>query len=83
VSTGDGPSPPPLPPSLLPPQQRSGCTEALMITAGIILLLPGLCALIFALGTPGTLTSPPVLFGLLVGCLGLVLLSLAERRGRR
>ena len=83
MSTGDGPSPPPLPPSLPPPQQRNGCAEALMITVGLILLLPGLCALLYGLGTPRTLTSPPVLLALLVGCLGLVLLSLADRAGRR
>src|SRR5262249_56955303 len=36
----DGPTD--LPP---PPTQRSGCVTALMILAGAILLLPGICAL--------------------------------------
>jgi hypothetical protein len=37
---------PELPPPL-PPQQRDGCLTALMIIIGIILLLPGLCSLVF------------------------------------
>jgi hypothetical protein len=82
MSTGAGPSPPPLPPLLPPPHKRNGCADAMMVTVGIVLLLPGLCALIFGLGTPSTLTSPLVLLGLSVGCLGLVLLWLADRQGR-
>jgi hypothetical protein len=34
--------PPPIPPR--PPEQRSGCLTALMILGGIVLLLPGICA---------------------------------------
>ena len=30
-----------------PPPQRSGCLTALMIVLGIVLLLPGVCALAF------------------------------------
>jgi len=87
MSTDGGPLPPSLPPPPLPPpQQRSGCAEALMVIVGIILLLPGLCALLVGLGTPGTLISlhpdPVVLLGLLVGCLGLALLWSTDRRGR-
>ena len=33
---------PPIPPR--PPEQRSGCITALMILGGIVLLLPGICA---------------------------------------
>jgi hypothetical protein len=82
MSTDGGPSPPPLPPPPLPPpQQRSGCAEALLLVIGIILLLPGLCALLIALGTPGHL-DPLVLLGLLAGGLGLALLWFSDRRGR-
>ncbi|HTC98088.1 MAG TPA: hypothetical protein VK734_10205 [Bradyrhizobium sp.] len=41
--------PPPLSPRL-PPEQRSGCLTAILIVIGIILLLPGLCSLIFVFG---------------------------------
>jgi hypothetical protein len=78
---GSPPLPPPLPP------ERSGCLTALMVTIGIILLLPGLCALLFGLGTPGTLISlhpdPVVLLGVLVGCLGVVLIWYAARRQQK
>ncbi|HEY4406382.1 MAG TPA: hypothetical protein VGN55_17175 [Xanthobacteraceae bacterium] len=33
---------PPIPPR--PPEQRNGCLTALMILGGIVLLLPGICA---------------------------------------
>ncbi len=45
--------PPEIPPGLsprLPQEQRSGCLTAILIVAGIILLLPGLCSLIFVFG---------------------------------
>jgi drug/metabolite transporter (DMT)-like permease len=31
-----------------PPHERSGCMTALAIVAGLVMLLPGLCALILA-----------------------------------
>ncbi|WP_461616534.1 hypothetical protein [Bradyrhizobium sp. 23AC] len=39
------PNPPAVPPQNQ--QQRSGCLTALMAIAGIFMLLPGLCALLF------------------------------------
>ena len=57
-----------------------------MVVVGIILLLPGLCAVLYGLGTPGALNflhpNLQVLQGLLLGCLGLALLWFADRRGR-
>jgi drug/metabolite transporter (DMT)-like permease len=35
-----------------PPSGRSGCMVALMIVAGIILLLPGICALAYVVPNP-------------------------------
>ena len=89
MSYDDTPSPPrppsdpsDLPPPPLPP--RSGCLTALMVLAGIILLLPGLCALIFgglALTEPhfdsGFLSF--IVFGLLVGFGGVMLIRAAIR----
>jgi hypothetical protein len=61
---------------------------AFMVVAGIILLLPGVCAVLFGGGTllsegrvdPGIVSY--VVLGLLVGALGVVLL-VAAIRGRR
>ena len=40
------PWPPTREPPPLPPQQRNGCLTALMVGAGLILLVPGLCVLL-------------------------------------
>jgi hypothetical protein len=42
-------SPPALSPRQ-PPEEGSGCLTAILIAIGIILLLPGLCSLIFVFG---------------------------------
>jgi hypothetical protein len=73
------PSPPP-PPS----EERNGCLTALMVVAGSILLLPGLCSLLFVFG--GLIKSAEdvqfvVALGL-VGCAGVGLIWWAIR-GRR
>ena len=80
-------SPPPVPvrPSVPPP--RSGCLTAFMVIAGIILLLPGLCALVFGVGSMTNSHLEPalmvlVLFGLMVGAGGIALI-VAAIRGRR
>jgi hypothetical protein len=60
-----------------------------MVVIGIILLLPGLCALIFgsmAVTNQGSVPSDVVSFvvlGLLVGSMGVLLLWLALRGSRR
>lgn len=82
----DGSPPLPMPPPL--PSQRGGCLTALMAISGIILLLPGLCALLF-----GGLSifdrsqiafdiAPLIILGLLVGAGGVALIW-AAFRGRR
>jgi hypothetical protein len=88
--------PPPVPPPLPqmpdepyqppPPPPRSGCITAFMVLFGLILLLPGLCAILFGVGTlssshiePGILVL--VLLGLLIGFVG-VMLILAAIKGR-
>ncbi|MBV9459585.1 MAG: hypothetical protein JO141_18990 [Bradyrhizobium sp.] len=77
--------PPPAPPPPIaqrPPEERNGCLTALMVVSGIILLLPGLCSLLFVFG--GLVKSAEdmqVAIALaLVGCGGIVLIWWAIRR---
>ena len=85
MSTPSDP-PPPIPPRT-PPAQRRGCVTALMVIFGVILLLPGLCAIIFA-GAALTERSFPsdflsfILVGLLVGFAGVMLIRNAIRGPR-
>ena len=91
MSHGDMPPPqPPIPEpgGLPPPPPRNGCLTAFMVIIGIILLLPGLCALIFGVGS---LTSsggfesgilPFVLVGLMVGAAGVLMIRWAIRDPR-
>ncbi len=80
--------PPVLPPVPTPAQARSGCLTALMVLAGIIMLLPGLCALLFGgafLFEGGRMASdiaPLVFLGLVIG-LGGVALIWAAAKGRK
>jgi hypothetical protein len=79
--------PPRAPPAPPPPDQRSGCLTAFMVIAGLILLLPGLCAVIFGAGElTGSSVDPTilvlVLFGLALG-FGGVMLIWSAIRGRR
>ena len=73
--------PPPPPPQ---PEERNGCLTALMVVIGIILLLPGLCSLLFVFG--GLVkNAEDVQFVLalgLVGCGGVALIWWAIR-GRK
>lgn len=79
------PPAPPQPPTHYvppPPSQRSGCATAFMVLFGIVLLLPGLCALIFGVTMIGeahfdSTIVPLVLLGLLVGFGGVMLLYFA------
>lgn len=80
------PEPPP-PPQLPPPAQRNGCLTALMVVAGLIMLLPGLCAIIFGVGSlTGSSIDPIVtvlvLLGLFVGFLGIMLIRAAVKGPR-
>jgi hypothetical protein len=56
--------PPPVPPR--PPEQRNGCLMAIMLLFGVILLLPGLCALIFGIGAMTDNSFDQTLLGLVV-----------------
>jgi drug/metabolite transporter (DMT)-like permease len=72
--------PPPIQPR--PAEQRSGCLTAFLIVCGIILLLPGLCSLLFVFG--GLVKSAEdvqfvIALGL-VGCGGVALIWWAVRR---
>jgi hypothetical protein len=86
MSYGDTPPTPPTPPPGLPPE-RHGCLTAFMVIGGVILLLPGLCALFFGLASlkEGSLGGimPFVLLGLMVGAGGVLMIRWAVRdRGR-
>ncbi|WP_407116001.1 hypothetical protein [Bradyrhizobium sp. LMG 9283] len=80
--------PPVLPPVPTPRQTRSGCLTALMVMFGIIMLLPGLCALLFggiSISEGGKIDSdiaPLVFLGLVVGIGGVVLIW-AAIKGRK
>jgi uncharacterized membrane protein HdeD (DUF308 family) len=76
--------PPPVPP---PPPKRDGCATAFMVLFGIILLLPGLCAIVFGFGnltssSPDSVVTLLVLLGLLVGAGGVLLIRAAIRGPR-
>jgi hypothetical protein len=73
--------PPVLPPVPTPDQARSGCMTAFMVIAGIILLLPGLCALFFAFAGVATSASDLQMVGvcLIVACGGVGLIWAAIR----
>ena len=77
-------SPPP-PASEQPRELRSGCLTAVLFVVGVILLLPGACAVVFGyLGLqeknwPAGLTAW-VVAGLAVGAGGILLIITAWRR---
>jgi len=80
------PDPPPIPPRA-PPPQRSGCLTALMGIVGAILLLPGLCAVIFGVGSLSSAhydssLTPFIAFGALLGIAGIALIRFAIRGPR-
>jgi hypothetical protein len=74
--------PPEGPPEWVPPS-GSGCSTAFMIIVGVILLLPGLCSLIYGLGLIHFYSGPYFslfLVGVVSGSLGILLIRLARRR---
>ena len=80
----DTPPPPPAPPQLPPPAQRSGCLTAFMVVAGLILLLPGLCAVFFGANELTSAGTEPIVtvlvsIGLALGALGIWLIWRAIR----
>ena len=79
---------PEMPPRLPPPEPRSGCLVAFMIVTGLILLLPGLCALVFGFAELSSSSTEPVvsllvLIGLVLGGIGVGLIWSAIRGRRR
>jgi len=85
-------NPPPLPPppqmpggsSPPPAERRHGCATAFLILFGIVLLLPGVCALIFGANMVGdahldSIVASFVLLGLLIGLAGATLIYLAVK----
>ncbi|MCK1423665.1 hypothetical protein IVB14_31100 [Bradyrhizobium sp. 180] len=78
--------PPGLPPA--PANKRGGCLTALMAIFGLVMLLPGVCALLFggmSVVEDGRIASdiaPLVFLGLVVG-IGGVALIWAAIKGRR
>ena len=82
------PDSPPLPPPTEAPPPRNGCLTAVMVLVGMVLLLPGLCAAIFGVGSLidiqhyDSMFTVPILFDLLVGFGGIMLIRAAIRRSR-
>ncbi len=74
-------------PTSPPASQRNGCLTALMVLAGAVLLLPGICGVVIAgldphelMVDPNTLLAVLGLIALGVG--GIVLIRFALRRPR-
>jgi hypothetical protein len=71
-----------------PPPHRSGCLVALLIGLGIILLLPGVCALVFVSSDPKGMLTDSTGLSLVIACMavaagGAALIWLAVRRPSR
>ncbi len=64
-------SQPPPPSDPTPPSQRNGCLQALAILVGIVLLLPGICAIILAGLDPHELTVDPYMLMAILGMLAI------------
>ena len=66
-----------------PPPPRSGCVTALMVMFGVILLFPGICALIFVVDSSFRLDSrfiPILVLALLAAFAGVLLIRSARKR---
>jgi drug/metabolite transporter (DMT)-like permease len=79
---------PSAPPDPTPPSGGSGCATALMIVVGIVMLLPGICAIILAgLDPHEMMVDPNVMLALLgmlaIGAGGVALIWWAVRRPSR
>jgi hypothetical protein len=84
------PGPPPVPPpaSMPPLPPRSGWMTGFMVIVGIVLLLPGLCAIVFGVGSLSGSSydsgfTPFIVVGLLVGFGGIMLIRAAIRGPQR
>ncbi|MBR1172204.1 hypothetical protein ACNJYD_00355 [Bradyrhizobium sp. DASA03005] len=66
-----------------PPPSRSGCATALMVMFGVILLLPGICALIFVADSSFHVDSrfiPVLVLALLAAFAGVLLIGAARKK---
>jgi hypothetical protein len=61
-------------PVLPPPHERNGCMTAMMIAIGLVLLLPGICALLIVGFDPADAFSNA---GTLLACLALLAIGAA------
>ncbi|GMP05750.1 hypothetical protein [Bradyrhizobium sp. TM239] len=88
MSISDTPPPAPPGPPPAPTEKRSGCLTALMAIFGVLMLLPGACALLFggmSVFEDGRIASdiaPLVFLGLVVGIGGAALIW-AAIKGRK
>jgi hypothetical protein len=74
--------PPEGPPEWIPPPGR-GCSSVFMMIVGAILLLPGLCSLIYGLDLIHFYSGPYFswfMAGMVSGALGILLIRMAWRR---
>jgi hypothetical protein len=77
-----------MPPPAPPPSPGSGCLTALMIGIGILMLLPGLCAVLIVGFDPAHAFNDPTTVSALLGFFaisagGIALIWVALRRGRQ
>jgi hypothetical protein len=71
-----------------PPAHRDGCLVIVLVLLGIVLLLPGICALIFVGSDPKGMLTDSTGVSLVIACLavaagGVALIWMAVRRRRR
>jgi hypothetical protein len=86
MSDSDSPAPAPGTVSTPSPPPRHGCLTAFMVLVGIVLLLPGLCAVVFSATAVFSRYesgfTPFIVAGLLVGFGGIMLIREAIRGPR-
>jgi hypothetical protein len=81
MSSEQGPPNPQNPPPPPPSGTGSGCLSAIMVLFGIVLLLPGLCAILLFSSSPGSLRGAEqiVLMCGLAAAAGIALIVAATR----
>jgi len=78
------PEPPVLPPAAPRPPARSGCLTALMVIVGVIMLLPGVCAVFMVFAGVATSASDLQFAAgsVMVACIGVAVIWAALRSRR-
>ena len=78
------PEPPPIPAPTAAAPPRNGCLTAFLVLVGVVLLLPGLCTMVFLGGGYSDPTMSLIaLVTFLIALGGIVLIVLALRRPAR